>query len=247
MARLVLAAPRANILDRRMMSELEAHCRELARRRDLHAIVVTAEGPHFSFGASVAEHLPGEIESTLESLGSLLRAILELPAPTLAAVRGQCLGGAFELALACDLILAEEGAQLGCPEIRLAVFPPAAAALLPVRIGAGPAAELLLTGRSWSGAEAARRGLVTRVAGDGHLDREVDAWLDAAFLQLSPGALRHAVVAARDPLRRALEAELPRYERLYREELMAEPDALEGLEAFLEKRPPRWQKTQAER
>jgi len=241
-ARLVLAAPKANVLDRRMMGELEAACAELTDRRDLHAVVITGDGPNFSFGASVEEHLPDQIGPTLDALDCLLNALLRLPAPTLAAVRGQCLGGGFELALACDLILAEETAHLGCPEIKLAVFPPAAMALLPARIGAGPAAELLLTGRSWTGLEAAHHGLVARLAGEGALDDEIDAWLEVAFLTLSPAAQRHAVAAARRPIRRALDEDLPDHERRYCEELMAEPDALEGLQAFLEKRPPRWRR-----
>ncbi len=158
-------------------------------------------------------------------------------------MRGHCLGGGFELALACDLILAEETAHLGCPEIKLAVFPPAASALLPARIGAGPAAELLLTGRSWTGIEAERHGLVTRTALEGALADELEAWLEVAFLPLSPAALRHAVGASRRAARRALADELPELERRYLEELMREPDAVEGLRAFLDKRPPRWQRT----
>ncbi|MFQ5349046.1 MAG: enoyl-CoA hydratase/isomerase family protein [Thermoanaerobaculia bacterium] len=239
-ARLVLAAPKANVLDRQMMGEMEAACGELAGRRDLHAGVIVGEGPTFSFGASVEEHLPDQIGPTLDALDRLLSALLALPAPTLAAVRGQCLGGGFELALACDLILAEETASLGCPEIKLAVFPPAASALLPARIGAGPAAELLLTGRSWTGLEAAQHGLVARLAGEGALEDELEAWLEVTFLPLSPAALRHAVGAARRPVRRALDQDLPDHERRYCEELMAEPDAVEGLQAFLEKRKPRW-------
>jgi cyclohexa-1,5-dienecarbonyl-CoA hydratase len=239
-ARLVLAAPKANVLDQQMMGELEAACRELTDRRGLNAVVLTGEGPNFSFGASVEEHLPAQMGATLDALDSLLDALLALPAPTLAAVRGQCLGGGFEVALACDLILAEETAHLGCPEIKLAVFPPAATALLPARIGAGPASELLLTGRSWTGLEAAHHGLVARVAGAGTLAEELDAWLEVAFLPLSPAALRHAVAAARRPVLRAMKEDLPDHERRYCEELMAEPDALEGLQAFLEKRPPRW-------
>lgn len=239
-ARLTLAAPKANILDRAMMTDLEELCAQLEPRRDLKAIVLGAEGPHFSYGASVEEHLPDRIGPTLQQLHRLLRRMVELPAPTIAAVRGQCLGGGFELVLACDLILAEEAAQLGSPEIKLAVFPPAATALLPVRIGAGPAAALVLTGTSWSGAAAAAAGLVTRTAPRNELEATLSEWLQESFLPRSAAALRHAVLATRRPLGRALAEDLPELERRYLEELMAEHDAVEGIRAFLEKRPPRW-------
>lgn len=239
-ARVTLAAPKANILDRAMMSDLERACDELDRRRDLVAVVIGAEGSHFSFGASVQEHLPEEIGDTLARLHRLLRRVSMLPAPTIAAVRGSCLGGGFELVLACDLILAEESSMLGVPEIKLAVFPPAASALLPWRIGGGPAAALCLTGASWSGKDAAAHGLVARTAPDGELEAKLEQWLEEDFLPRSPAALRLGAKAARRALRRALDDDLPVLERLYLDELMAEPDATEGIRAFLEKRAPRF-------
>jgi cyclohexa-1,5-dienecarbonyl-CoA hydratase len=239
-ARLILAAPKANIIDRAMIADLERAADELDSRRDLAAVVVGAEGPHFSFGASVEEHLPDQIGDTLACLHHLIGRMTELPAPTIAAVRGQCLGGGFELVLACDLILAEESAQLGVPEIKLAVFPPAASALLPRRIGAGPAAALILTGTSWSGKRAADAGLVTRAVAEGELDSALAEWLTKDFLPRSPAALRLAARAARRSVRRAVEEDLPAVERLYLDELMAEPDATEGIRAFLDKRAPRW-------
>jgi cyclohexa-1,5-dienecarbonyl-CoA hydratase len=244
-ARVVLAALKANIVDQAMMADLESAFESLASRRDLKAIVLIGERPNFSFGASVQEHLPEQISGTLTRLHGLLRRIAEAPAPTIAAVRGQCLGGGLELALACDLILAEETAQLGCPEIQLGVFPPAASALLPARIGAGPAASLVLTGASMSGATAAAIGLVARTAGPGQLDAVLAQWLAADFLPRSPSALRYAALAVRRPLMRALEQDLPVIERLYLKDLMSEPDAAEGIRAFLEKRPPRWRQSGA--
>jgi cyclohexa-1,5-dienecarbonyl-CoA hydratase len=239
-ARLVLAAPKANILDRAMMGELHDLAGRLLERRDLRAIVVTAEGPHFSFGASVEEHLPGAIEEALAALSQLLARMLELPAPTIAAVRGQCLGGGLEVVLGCDLILAEESTWLGCPEIKLAVFPPAATALLPLKIGTGPAAELLLTGDSWTAKRAHSLGLVTHICAEGTLDEALAGWLEAAFLPRSPAALRQGVEALRRRARKAVAVDLPDLERQYIEELMAEPDAEEGIRSFLEKRSPRW-------
>ena len=239
-ARLVLATPKANILDRAMMDELHELAGSLLDRRNLRAVVVTAEGPHFSFGASVEEHLPGAIDEVLAALSRLLTRMLELPAPTIAAVRGQCLGGGLEVVLGCDLILAEETAWLGCPEIKLAVFPPAASALLPVKIGAGPAAELLLTGESWTAKRAHSFGLVTHTCAAGTLDEDLAGWLEAEFLPRSPAALRQAVIASRRRIQNALQVDLPELERQYIHDLMAEPDAEEGIRAFLEKRQPRW-------
>ena len=240
-ARLVLAAPKANILDGEMMAGLSAHCAALRGRRDLAAVVIAADGPHFSFGASVEEHLPDRIGGALGALHQLLRDLVDLPAPTLVAVRGQCLGGALELALACDIIVAEEGAQLGCPEIKLGVFPPAASALLPLRVGLARATAWMLTGDSIAARDALASGLVARVAPAGGLDAMTDEWLQQAFLSRSGAALRIAADVLRRDVRRALDGPLAEAERVYLDRLMQEPDAVEGIRAFLEKRAPRWQ------
>jgi cyclohexa-1,5-dienecarbonyl-CoA hydratase len=239
-ARVVLAAPKANILDRIMMAALQAIFEELAARRDLKAVILTGDGPSFSYGASVQEHLPDQIAGTLEQLRHLLVMVTNAPAPTIAAVRGQCLGGGFELALASDLILAEENAQFACPEIKLGVFPPAAAALLPGKVGLGWASHMILTGASWTGTTAAQCGLVSCVTPAGELDTALEKWLESDFLPRSATALRYTARAIRQPALRALEKDLPNLERMYLDELMMEPDAIEGMHAFLEKRQPQW-------
>jgi cyclohexa-1,5-dienecarbonyl-CoA hydratase len=240
-ARLALAAPKANIVDQAMMTALASAFDDLRNRTQLKVMILTAEGPHFSFGASVQEHLPEHVRKMLPQFSGLLGQMLELPAVTVAAVRGQCLGGGFELALACDFIVAEEGAGFACPEIKLAVFPPAAAVLLPARIGASRAAELVLTGAPWNAAQATDAGLVVRTSPQGQLEATVETWIRGHFLARSPVALRYGVRAARLPVRRALQQDLPQLERMYLDELMAEADAVEGLRAFMEKREPRWE------
>lgn len=241
-ARVILAAPKANVLDLAMMEALDSALQDLRARPGLRVMILASEGLHFSFGASVEEHLPAQVETMLARLRGLLGHLLELPLVTIAAVRGQCLGGGFELVLACDFIVAEEGAAFACPEIKLAVFPPAAAALLPVRIGASRAAELILTGAAWTASQAAAAGLAVRTAPPGQLEATVDDWIGHNFRPRSAATLQYALRAARLPLQRALQQDLPRLERLYLDELMAQPDAIEGLRAFLEKRPPRWAK-----
>jgi len=236
----VLAAPKANILDRGMLRDLGSILKGAISRLNPKVIVIRGEGPSFSFGASVSEHLPDQIEPTLNELRELLIAVAKVPAPTIAAVRGHCLGGGFELALACDLIAAEETAQFGCPEIKLGVFPPAASALLPVKAGSGWASKIVLTGSTYSGKDLAVAGVVSRLATAGDLDGELERWLESDFLPRSAAALRHAAAATRLPVLRALERDLPLLEKIYLEELMREPDAVEGIRAFMEKREPRW-------
>jgi cyclohexa-1,5-dienecarbonyl-CoA hydratase len=242
-ARITLAAPKANILDRAMIQELDSAF-GLCAERELNAIVLSSEGPHFSFGASVEEHLPEQIAGTLAGLHGLLRRVADAPAPVIAAVRGQCLGGGFELALACDLILADQTAQFACPEIKLGVFAPAASALLPVRTNQSIASNMLLTGEAIGAPDAARCGLVARLAA-AQLEEDLVQWLEADFLPRSPSSLKYACRAARLAIRRALEQDLPRLEDLYLHKLMSTLDAAEGIHAFLEKRPPRWAHVEA--
>jgi cyclohexa-1,5-dienecarbonyl-CoA hydratase len=239
-ATVILAAPKANILDREMMSDVRCILNRLTSSPSPQIIVITGAGSSFSYGASVHEHLADEIETTLQQLRETLIALAKSPAPTIAAVRGHCLGGGFELAMACDLIAAEETAQFGCPEIKLALFPPAASALLPVKIGSAWANKIILTGNSYSGKDLAAAGLVSRVAATGELDGELDGWLESDFLPRSAAALRHAATAVRLPVLRALEHDLPLLEGIYLDRLMREPDAVEGIRAFLDKRAPRW-------
>ena len=239
-ARLTLAAPKPNILDREMMEELETALDRFGGD-PLKAIVLSSDGPAFSYGASVQEHLPGQIEITLRSLHRLLRKMILAPAPLIAAVKGQCLGGGFELVLACDLIVAEETATFACPEIKLGVFAPAASALLPTKLGSSRAASMLLTGAPLSGLEAFAAGLVARCAPTGGLEETLKQWLEVELLPRSAISLRSAALASRRASIRALQEDLPTLEALYLNQLMADPDAEEGIRAFLEKRNPRWQ------
>jgi cyclohexa-1,5-dienecarbonyl-CoA hydratase len=239
-ARITLAAPKANILDRAMMVELVEALESLSSNGALKVILLDSEGPHFSFGASVAEHLPEQIGPTLSQLRALLIALVLSPAVTIASVRGQCLGGGFELVLACDLILAHETAQFALPEIKLGVFPPAGAVLLPVRVGAGRATQLVLTGAGWNAEEAVAHGLAHQVVASAEYSEHLEAWLAADFLPRSAAALRCAAQAVRRPILHALQNDLPAVEEIYLHKLMQDPDATEGILAFLEKRQPRW-------
>lgn len=144
----------------------------------------------------------------------------------------------MELAACFDFVIAAEGASFGQPEIELGCFPPLGAALYPSLLGAKRANEIVLLGERLSAAEAKEIGFVHRVVATAELDSAVDA-LVSKLASKSPAVLRLAKKALQASTARALES-LPEIEALYREELAATEDMLEGLEAFLEKRKPVW-------
>src|SRR5262249_5424418 len=163
-----------------------------------------------------ADHVPepARIETMLSAMRGALEALVASEAVTLAAISGACLGGGAEIVSACDLVLVAEDARIGFPEIRLACFPPGAAALLPGRVGEARAAEWILTGRGVSGREAAEAGFASRAGPRGALSPEAE--------RLPPPvpSARAALAAARDALRgsrrEALRSRLPAAETAYR-------------------------------
>jgi len=237
--RLRLARPKANIVDAEMIAALSAALDEHLGNPAIAAVLLDAEGPHFSFGASVEEHLPDQCAEMLASLHQLVLKLAGAPVPTLCAIQGQCLGGGLEVALSCSRLFAATDAALGQPEIKLAVFAPAASCLLPSRIGQAAAEDLLYTGRSADAAEALALGLVDNLSDDAQA--AALAYFDKHLAGLSASSLRHAVTAARAPVVAQLAADLARVEALYLESLMSTRDAVEGLEAFIAKRKPNWE------
>ena len=237
--RLTLARPKANIVDAAMIGALAGALARHAGDRAIRGVLLDAEGPHFSFGASVEEHLPANCGAMLASLHALVLAMLEFPAPILVAVRGQCLGGGLEVAMAGSLIFAAPDAQLGQPEMKLGVFAPAASVLLPFRVNAAAAEDLLLSGRSVGAAEAKELGLVHTVADDPVA--AALAWFDAHLAGKSAASLRYALKAARHARIDEVRAGLAAVEELYLQGLMNTRDANEGLTAFLARRPPVWE------
>ncbi len=234
-----LARPKANIVDAAMIAALAAAFDEHRASAALRGVLLDAEGPHFSFGASVDEHMPDRCAQMLSSLHALLATMLEFPAPILAAVQGQCLGGGLELALACGPIFAAPDAQLGQPEIKLGVFAPAASVLLPYRVNQPAAEDLLLSGRSISGEQAKAIGLVHTIAAEPAA--AALAYFDEHLADRSGAALACALAAARGALVADVRRRLADVERLYLERLMKTHDANEGLTAFVAKRAPKWE------
>jgi cyclohexa-1,5-dienecarbonyl-CoA hydratase len=237
--RLRLNRPKANIIDAAVIAALDAALAEYLANGNLAAVLLDAEGPHFSFGASVQEHLPGECEKMLHSIHRVVLHLVNSPAPVLVAVRGQCLGGGLELALSGHLVFVAPDATLGQPEIKLGVFAPAASCLLPEIVAPAAALDLLLSGRSINGTEAAALGLVHAAASDP--ERAALSYFEEHLKPKSASSLRYALKAARWDYTRRISEKIEAVERLYLDELMRTHDAVEGLQAFIGKRAAQWQ------
>lgn len=237
--RLRLDRPKANLVDAAMIASAHAGLVEHRTRSTLRAALLDASGPHFSFGASVEEHLADRCQAMLGALHGLILALVEFPVPVLVAVRGQCLGGGLEVALAGGPIFAAPDAQFGQPEMKLGVFAPAASCLLPWRVSQPAAEDLLFSGRSIGADEARRIGLVHAVADDP--EAAARAYFEEHLLPKSAASLACAVVAARAPMIADVRRRLAEVEALYLDRLMKTRDANEGLAAFLAKRKPAWE------
>jgi len=236
-----LASPPGNVIDAELCARIEEELRARTGDPHLKAFLLAAQGKHFSYGASVPEHRAEEVGEFLPRFNSLCKALLSCEVPLLAAVRGLCLGGAFELVACATFIIAEKGTSFAVPEIKLGVIPPAACAILPSRLGAAVTEDLVLTGRTMDAGEALRHGLVTRICSAGELEKAARAFFDEQIRPKSARALRLAHQALRAPVAAAIRSRMDELERFYLEQVMATKDASEGIAAFLEKREPHWE------
>jgi cyclohexa-1,5-dienecarbonyl-CoA hydratase len=235
-----LGPPPANIVTGQVIGELGKSLEAAQGDPSVKLWVLAGEGDHFSYGASVEEHRAEVIREVLPRLNELVGRMLACPVPTMAKVRGLCLGGGFELALGCSLFFADEGAKMGVPEIRLGVFPPVAAVLLPFSSTPARASRVVLSGEMLRAGEARDAGIVTTVAPKGELDAVVDEFIEKQILPKSASSLRFANLMVHSALSSHYQANIGAAEQVYLDELMKTADANEGIEAFLEKRDPTW-------
>jgi len=236
--RVHLDRPKGNILDAEMTAGLTALFENASQARDLKLITLEGQGKHFSFGASVDEHMPGKCAAMLDGFHRMFFGLLDSQVSVHAVVRGQCLGGGLELAAFCHRVFCSPDAHLGQPEIALGVIAPVASVILPERIGRGAAEDLCLSGRILAAEEALRIGLVDEVATDPW--QACTLYFESNLLPRSATSLRCAVHAIRMQYGRDFEGRIRELERIYLDRLMETKDALEGLNAFIEKRAPLW-------
>lgn len=238
-ARITLDSPPLNVIDIPMMEELAEALTEIEARPDISVLIIGGSQKAFSAGVDVAAHTPDKVEQMLAKFHSVIRMLVSSKKVSIAAVHGNCLGGGAELAMVCDLVYTSELATWGFPEIKLACYPLVAVTALAALVGQKHAADLVLTGRSITGREAASIGLANSVVPEIDLEHAVQ---DAVrhLSQLSPAALAIAkkAIYAWDSIH--FDKGLARAEKIYFDDLMKTEDACEGINAFLEKRTPVW-------
>jgi len=238
-ARITLSNPPLNIIDIAMMEELAQAFTEIESQAGVSAIVISSHGNSFSAGVDVAAHTPEKVEAMLTRFHAVIRALVGTKKITVAAVRGHCLGGGAELAMVCDMAYTTDSAQWGFPEITLGCYPPVAVTALAALIGQKRAADLILTGRIITGVEAAAVGLANRAVPEDQLVAVVEESLRRlAQLSAASLAITKKAIYAWDSMH--FDKGLARAEKIYLEELMTTEDAQEGINAFLEKRSPKW-------
>jgi len=238
-ARIALHHAPLNVIDILMMEELAQTLAEIESRAELSTVVFSGKGKAFSAGVDVAAHTPDKVEGMLAKFHTVIRALVATRKVTIAAVHGHCLGGGAELAMVCDMIYTTQSAEWGFPEIKLGCYPPVACTALAALIGQKRASELILTGRSISGKEAAEIGLANHAATEEKLAAAVGECLEH-LLNLSPASLAVTKKAVYGWDSMHFDKGLARAEKIYLEELMKTADAQEGIRAFTEKRKPQW-------
>lgn len=238
-ARITLRNPALNIIDIPMMDELSAALAEIESRPEISIVVFGGAGNCFSAGVDVAAHTPDKVAPMLQKFHQVIRSLIATRKVTMACVQGHCLGGGAELAMVCDLVYSTDDAKWGFPEIQLGCFPPVAATALSALIGQKRATELILTGRTISGTEAAAIGIASGVVSADELQATVDQ-VAARLSSLSPAALgiTKKAIYAWDSMH--FDKGLARAEKIYLDELIRTEDANEGIRAFMEKRQPKW-------
>ncbi len=237
-----LDRPPLNLLEPRLIRALRATFEALGRDPSVRVAVLTGAGRAFTAGMDVRvlrDLDPPRAKRLITALHRAIEAVHHAPFPVIAALRGPCLGAGLELALACDLRVATEDARLGLPEVRLGLPSVVEAALLPLLVGPGRAAEMLFSGEPVSAARALEWGLVNRVVAAAAL-REAVEELVARILAGGPAAIRlqkELVIAWRSAdLRTAISYGINAFATAY-----ATGEPREGAAAFLEKRPPRFE------
>lgn len=240
-ARITFARPPLNILTIAMMKEIIDAISRVGQTPENCAIVFGASPGSMAFcaGVSIEEHKPDTVYQMLDGFHSIFRSLNTISKPVIALIGGAALGGGCELAAFADIVIASRSARFGQPEIKIGVFPPVAAFVLPRVIGEKKAREMILTGELLTAEAAQSLGLVNYLVDETELESKSEELLNV-FRQMSVPSLETARRAMIRTWGFDFDAALKRAEDIYLNELMSFRDPQEGIEAFIAKRPPKW-------
>lgn len=238
-ARLTLTHGNQNVIDFVMMDELGRALGEVAEREEISVIMLSGAGANFSAGVDVPSHTADKAETMLSKFHAVIRQLATTKKVTIAAVRGNCLGGGAELAMVCDMVVTSKNATWGFPEIKLGCYPPVACAALAAVIGQKRAAELILTGRTFDGTQAAEYGLANYAVVEAAVGGRTEAIVNElqAHSALTLAFVKRALYSW-DSIH--FDKGLTRAEEIYLKQLIQTHDAREGIQAWIDKRKPEW-------
>jgi cyclohexa-1,5-dienecarbonyl-CoA hydratase len=238
-AKITFNKPPLNVLDLKMMKEINSSLEGLLGDTKLKALVITANGKAFSAGVDVADHTEDKAEEMIRVFHGIFQKMMGIKAPIVAMVDGAALGGGCEIAAFCDIVLASDRSKFGQPEIKVGVFPPIAAVMFPRFMNLKKALELNLIGDTISAGEAKDLGLVNSVFPSDSFSEEAQGVLDK-ITQNSSVVLQLTKEAILEAYGKDYNQAISKAENIYLNKLMKTHDANEGLTAFMEKRKPNW-------
>ena len=238
-ARITLNRPKFNMMDIDMIVEINSLLEGFVSDQDLKCVVFDAEGKHFCTGVEVGDHKPDKVDDMIPNFNRIFELLEQIDVPVVAVVQGFCLGGGMELAIACDVIVADKGASFGQPEIKVGFFPPYAAIRLPQLVGPAKAIEICTTGKFYSAEEAQILGMVAHVAEEGQLSETAEKIIKE-IKGNSPLIIRLNKRAVRQHLGMDFKQALAGVSDLFLNQLMKTEDTLEGIASYEEKRKPEW-------
>jgi cyclohexa-1,5-dienecarbonyl-CoA hydratase len=240
MAKITINRPPLNVLNIEALMELNTALERARDDSNVKVIVIKGAGEKaFSAGLDIKDHFPERIETALSTFNRTFQLLVSVDKPTLAVVQGFALGGGCELACGCDMIVASEKGQFGQPEISVGAIPSVAAVLLPRLVWRKKAFELILTGEVIDAVEAKRIGLVNHVVPPEKLD-EKTIELVGKLKDKSPVVVKLTRMALYHSVDLDFKKAIDTVTGIYLNLLIKTEDAVEGLEAFMEKRKPQW-------
>ena len=239
-ARITLNQPPYNVLSIPLMQELSAALESLNGRGDIKCIVLDSSSPKaFSAGISLEDSKPDRVFQTLEAFNSIFQVIADISKPLIVVVNGPAIGAGSELVAFGDLVIATPNARFAQPEVKMGVFPPFAAVMLPAVIGPKKTYELILTGQALSAEEAHALGFVNQVVPEAGLSQAVND-IVARIGEFSAPVLEMTKAVISSSVGMPLNLAMKKSQDIYLNQLMALEDVREGLRARLEQRKPVW-------